>query len=74
MTGVQQWVTLISIICVFAGNDIIMPGCTKDVDDIIEAVESGNEVEGFKINRADLEAAAASVIRCVVEIEKSKNG
>jgi len=60
--------------CVFAGNDIIMPGCTKDVDDIIEAVESGNEVEGFKISRADLEAAAASVIRCVVEIEKSKNG
>ena len=58
--------------CVYAGNDIIMPGCTQDVEDILKAVQSGEEVEGFKISRADLEACVASVIRCVVEIEKSK--
>lgn len=58
--------------CVYAGNDLIMPGCTQDVEDILKAVQSGEEVEGFKISRADLEACAASVIRCVVEIERSK--
>ena len=57
--------------CVYAGNDVIMPGCIQDVADIVEAVETGKEIEGFKISRADLEACAASVIRCVVEIEKS---
>ena len=58
--------------CVYAGNDIIMPGCIEDVRDILKAVESGDEVEGFSISRDDLERCAESVIRCVVDIEKAK--
>ena len=30
--------------CVYAGNDLQMPGCRKNVDDIVEAVKTGKEL------------------------------
>ena len=52
-----------SVGCIKAGNDIQMPGCQKNIDDIVEAVKTGKEIDGYKISLADLQADAANVIR-----------
>jgi beta-glucosidase len=54
-----------SVGCIYAGNDIQMPGCQKNVDDIVEAVETGKEIDGYKITLADLQYCAANVIRVI---------
>ncbi|SDG02341.1 glycoside hydrolase family 3 protein [Marvinbryantia formatexigens] len=51
--------------CIYAGNDIQMPGCQKNVDDITEAVKSGREIDGYSVTLADLQYNAANVIRAV---------
>ena len=51
--------------CIYAGNDIQMPGCQKNVDDIVEAVKTVKEIDGYKITKADLQFNAANVIRVV---------
>ena len=53
--------------CIYAGNDMQMPGCQKNVDDIVKAVETGEEIDGYKITRADLQYNAANVIRVVAK-------
>lgn len=53
--------------CIYAGNDIQMPGCQKNVDDIVEAVKSGRETDGCRIILADLQYNAANVIRAVLK-------
>nr|ABA42187.1 beta-glucosidase [uncultured bacterium] len=55
--------------CVYAGNDNQQPGCLKNVTDLIEAVESGEEKDGFAITKADLQFCAANVIRIAVECD-----
>lgn len=49
--------------CIYAGNDLQMPGCRKNVDDIIEAVKTGREIDGYRITKADLQFNALNVIR-----------
>nr|ABI94089.1 beta-glucosidase [uncultured bacterium] len=49
--------------CVYAGNDVQMPGCQKNVDDLVEAVKTGKTIDGFEISVADLQFCAANVIR-----------
>ena len=49
--------------CIYAGNDLQMPGCQKNVDDIIEAVKTGKQIDGFCITKADLQFNALNVIR-----------
>lgn len=49
--------------CIYAGNDLQMPGCAKNVEDIVAAVESGRELDGYRITLADLQFNAANVIR-----------
>jgi beta-glucosidase len=44
-----------------------MPGCQKNVDDIVEAVNSGKEIDGYTITLADLQYNAANVIRVVAK-------
>lgn len=51
---------------VFAGNDLQMPGCMKNITDIIEAVTDGKELDGYNITLADLQQAAANIIRAVL--------
>jgi beta-glucosidase len=51
--------------CIYAGNDIQMPGCQKNVDDIVEAVKTGKEIDGYTITKADLQFCAANIIRVV---------
>lgn len=52
--------------CIFAGNDIQMPGCQENYDDIVEAVTTGKEIDGYRITKADLQFCAANVIRASV--------
>jgi beta-glucosidase len=54
-----------SVGCIYAGNDIQMPGCQKNVDDIVEAVKTGKEIDGFTITLADLQYCAANIIRVI---------
>ncbi len=53
--------------CIYAGNDMQMPGCQKNADDIVKAVETGEELDGYKITKADLQYNAANVIRVVAK-------
>ena len=53
--------------CIYAGNDMQMPGCQKNVDDIVKAVETGEEIDGYKITKGDLQYNAANVIRVVAK-------
>lgn len=53
--------------CIYAGNDVQMPGCQKNVDDIIEAVKGEKEIDGYRITLADLQFNAANLIRTIVE-------
>ncbi|NBI92261.1 beta-glucosidase [Lachnospiraceae bacterium] len=53
--------------CIYAGNDIQMPGCQKNVDDIIEVVKTGKEIDGFGITLADLQYNASNIIRVVLK-------
>ena len=52
--------------CVYAGNDVQMPGCQKNVDDLIQAVTAGTALDGYKITLADLQFNAANVIRIAI--------
>lgn len=53
--------------CIYAGNDVQMPGCQRNVDDIIRAVETGEELDGYRITLADLQFNAANVIRTAIK-------
>ena len=55
-----------SVGCIYAGNDLQMPGCQKNVDDIEEAVRTGRETDGFCITLADLQYCASNIIRAVI--------
>ena len=52
--------------CIHAGNDVQMPGCQGNVDDIVEAVRTGKEIDGYRITLADLQQGAANVIRAAI--------
>ena len=54
--------------CIAAGNDMQMPGDQKNVDDIIEAVKTGKEIDGYRLTLADLQFNAANVIRTAIAI------
>ncbi|MBR1659063.1 MAG: glycoside hydrolase family 3 C-terminal domain-containing protein [Oscillospiraceae bacterium] len=52
--------------CIYAGNDLQMPGAQEIVDYIIDSVKNGTEVGGWSITLADLQYNAANVIRAVL--------
>jgi beta-glucosidase len=54
--------------CIFAGNDIQMPGCQGNVDDIVNAVSTGKEIDGYRITKADLQYCAANIIRVIAKM------
>ncbi|MBR1567956.1 MAG: glycoside hydrolase family 3 C-terminal domain-containing protein [Lachnospiraceae bacterium] len=53
--------------CIYAGNDLQMPGCQKNVDDIVEAVTSGKELDGYRITLADLQFNVKHVLEAVLK-------
>jgi hypothetical protein len=44
-----------------------MPGCRKNVEDLVKAVETGGELDGYRITLADLQACAGRVIATVMK-------
>ena len=54
--------------CVYAGNDVQMPGCQQNVDDIVRAVETGEAVDGYRVTLADLQFCAANVLRVIARM------
>lgn len=54
--------------CVYAGNDLQMPGCEKNVDDLIEAVKEGKELDGYTITLGDVQFCAKNLLRVVEKL------
>ena len=54
--------------CIAAGNDLQMPGCQQNVDDIVKAVKTGEEVDGYRITLGDLQFNAANILRVAIRI------
>ena len=52
--------------CIYAGNDVQMPGCQENIDDLVEAVKTGKKIDGFSVTLADLQQGAANVIRAAL--------
>lgn len=50
--------------CINAGNDLQMPGCKENTDDIIERVEKG------EVKIENLQACATRVLRCCYLCQK----
>lgn len=44
--------------CINAGNDLQMPGCVENINDIIEGVEKG------EVKLENLQACAARILQC----------
>ncbi len=58
--------------CILAGNDVQMPGCQENVDDILRAVKTGEEVDGCRITLGDLQFCAANLLRVAIRIAGEK--
>lgn len=56
--------------CVHAGNDVQMPGCQENVDDLVRAVKTGEEIDGYRLTLADLQFNAANVIRAAIATDR----
>lgn len=54
--------------CVYAGNDLQMPGGQGLVDDLKAAVNEKKEIVGFRIDKADLQYAVCNIIRVAVKM------
>ena len=52
--------------CIFAGNDLIMPGSQEDVDDIVAAV-SGEGTPQYHVTRQKLEESAARILAVILQ-------
>ncbi len=55
--------------CIYAGNDLQMPGCGKNVTDIIEAVNENKEIDGYKITKADLQFCTCNIIKAIAKMD-----
>ena len=62
--------------CVYAGNDLIMPGMADDFKEIMAAID--NESAPYKINRAMLQRNAKRILQVMLErkgcMDKMKSG
>ena len=52
--------------CIYAGNDIVMPGMQADLDDIMDALS--NEEHGYPITKAELQITAKRVLETVLNL------
>ena len=51
-----------SALCIKAGNDLQMPGCEENVEEIIHGIETGI------ITKADLQFCASNILRCILRL------
>jgi len=61
-----------SVGCIYAGNEVQMPGCRLNITDIIDAVNTGKEKDGYTITLADLQFNALNVLRGVLRVMAGK--
>lgn len=54
-----------SPLCIKAGNDLQMPGCQKNVDDIVEAVEHPEKAGEEALTLGELQACAARILNVI---------
>ena len=57
--------------CVYAGNDLQMPGCLQNIRDIAAAVAENKEIDGYTITKADLQFCVLNVVKTVVKAGKA---
>jgi len=55
--------------CIFAGNDLQMPGCQKNIDDIVDSVRNDKEIDGYKITLADLQFCTYNLLKVILKLE-----
>jgi len=53
--------------CIKAGNDLIMPGSQKDVDEIIKAVTEKLPEEQYSLTMAELQLCAKRVLQTIIK-------
>lgn len=59
-----------SVGCIYAGNNLQMPGCQQNVTDIIEAVKTGQAKDGFQITLGDLQQAVYDILKVIIRLGK----
>ncbi len=59
-----------SVGCIYARNNLQMPGCEKNVTDIVEAVKSGKEKDGYQITLSDLQHNVYDIIKTILVLGK----
>ncbi|MBD5533638.1 MAG: beta-glucosidase [Lachnospiraceae bacterium] len=59
--------------CIKAGNDLIMPGSQKDVDDIIQAVYEADKQSEYPLTKGELQACARRVLRVIMKSVADKS-
>lgn len=55
--------------CIAAGNDLQMPGCQKNIDDIVKAISSNKEMDGYKIALGDLQFCAKNLLKVILKLD-----
>lgn len=59
--------------CVYAGNDLQMPGGEDLVEDLIASAKDGKEVLNFKCTKADLQFCVCNLLKIAVRKTSSEN-
>lgn len=52
--------------CLKAGNDLIMPGSQKDIDDILHAVNAPEGTVEYSLSKAELQACAKRILKTIM--------
>ncbi len=55
--------------CIKAGNDLQMPGCQKNIDDIVDALENNKVIDNYKIELADLQFCTYNLLKVILKIQ-----
>ncbi|MDL2302387.1 fibronectin type III-like domain-contianing protein, partial [Lachnospiraceae bacterium OttesenSCG-928-D06] len=53
--------------CIWAGNDLNMPGSKEDVEEILRSVEAKEGEVSYKLTKADLQACAKRILSVVMK-------
>jgi beta-glucosidase len=56
-----------SPLCIKAGNDLQMPGCQQNVDDIVEAVNAKEEEVPYPLSLGELQDCALNILRILIQ-------
>ena len=54
-----------SVGCAHAGNDLQMPGCDKNIKDLVQAVNTEKKIDGYTISLEDLQFISNNIIRII---------